>query len=523
MKARSIPILILLLMMAVGLTPSRAICQTINDAAANGDVAAVERMIARAPRLANYVGPDSNSPLHWAAWNGHAEVVAVLLEDGAEINQQRTLDGWTPLFCATWNGHIDVMEMLLQHGADREIRSTDGNTALHKAAHNGQEPAAAFLIGSGQDIDEPNRDGNTPLAVAAWYGQVGVAKLLIGAGADIDHKNKAGHTALDEAMRAGQTQFADLIRNYQSALQDRTARDAARKASGITIRAGYLNWSEPNAQAKSVYSNDFTSGKVGSEWSTLPLPGDQQAPLRVSTTPIGDRRFLGEFGSQAVRLTLLHLPPHQEVSVSFDLYAIRSLDGNDANAGPDIWYLKEVDGPTLLYTTFENPGIKGFANLRIQAYPGEYPGDHYLPLTGAVELNSLGYTFPESSQNILDSVYKLSYTFSHTSSALLLDFAATGLQILSDESWGITNIQVNVAAPAPLPMHHVVAVRPAPVHPVNRAAPAATRVVRRRAAVSKPHTRTTARAAQSRRSTASVKPSSHSTRRLHPKEKPPAP
>src|SRR6185369_2864418 len=98
-------------------------------------------------------------------------------------------------------------------------------------------------------------------------------------------------------------------------------------------------------------------------------------------TPIGARRFLGDFGNQAVLLNLSDLPEHKEITLSFDLFIIRSMDGNVYIVGPDLWSLGVVDGPTLIQTTFSNANIAAWPHLKTQAYPGEYPGDHYASQT----------------------------------------------------------------------------------------------------------------------------------------------
>jgi len=56
--------------------------------------------------------------------------------------------------------------------------------------------------------------------------------ILIAAGADLQIKNKFEKTALDEAVRSGKADFAKLLKEYQQALEERTARDIARKNSG---------------------------------------------------------------------------------------------------------------------------------------------------------------------------------------------------------------------------------------------------------------------------------------------------
>ncbi|MBI1923618.1 leucine-rich repeat domain-containing protein [Candidatus Poribacteria bacterium] len=148
--------------------------------------------------------------------------------------------------------------------------------------------------------------------------------------------------------------------------------------------------------------------------------------LPTDTTPVGARRFLGQFGNGTVRLTLTNLPPHTSVTVSLDLFIIQSWDGNDTTYGPDIWELNVTDGPTLLHTTFS----VGFW----QAYPDAYPGGDHPARTGAAENDTLGYTG--------DSVYQLNFTFPHTASSLALNFSAFGLQSLGDESWGLDNVAV---------------------------------------------------------------------------------
>jgi alpha-tubulin suppressor-like RCC1 family protein len=178
------------------------------------------------------------------------------------------------------------------------------------------------------------------------------------------------------------------------------------------------------------YFNDF-EGVVGDEWSSR----------RTDVTPVGARRFLGQFGDENIMLTLSDLPAHTQVTVSFDLFIIRSWDGNNQIHGPDIWQLKVDEGPTLVHTTFANapPELEDFR----QAYPGNYPGRNFLPYTGAVEIKTLGYT--EIPSPAPDAVYHFVWTFAHTASILRLDFSGQGLQIIQDESWGLDNVKVDVS------------------------------------------------------------------------------
>jgi hypothetical protein len=174
------------------------------------------------------------------------------------------------------------------------------------------------------------------------------------------------------------------------------------------------------------YFNDFESA-VGSEWSNT----------STAITPVGSRTFLGQFGNQTVSLTLGSLPAHDSVTLSFDLFVIKSWDGVGPD-GPDVWTLSVAGVPTLLInTTFSNVGEMG----RRQSYPDSYPGVVTHPAgTEAEEIDTLGYTTWYG-----DSVYALNFTFSHSASSLVVNFSASGLQGLSDESWGLDNVDVRAA------------------------------------------------------------------------------
>lgn len=193
-----------------------------------------------------------------------------------------------------------------------------------------------------------------------------------------------------------------------------------------------------SAQGETVYSTTF-EGPVGPEWSTS----------TTNTTPVGARKFLGQFCNDTISLSLDNLPSHTHAIVAFDLFIIKSWDGNQVQdprdgrlVGPDYWDLKLNDGTSLLHTTFSNIQNHGTAHLNYpQAYPGNSPDGNYAPRSGAVEVDTLGYSY--------DSVYHLIFSFPHIGNSLGLNFSASNLLAISDESWGLDNVQVQVV-PEPL-------------------------------------------------------------------------
>ena len=88
---------------------------------------------------------DGGTPLHFAAYNGHMDMVRLLLENGANTEAMRRDDGGTPLDSAAYNGQTDIVRLLLEEGANIEAtRSDDGSTPLDSAAYNGHLDAVTF-------------------------------------------------------------------------------------------------------------------------------------------------------------------------------------------------------------------------------------------------------------------------------------------------------------------------------------------------------------------------------------------
>ncbi|HWF83473.1 MAG TPA: ankyrin repeat domain-containing protein [Vicinamibacterales bacterium] len=160
------------------------------------------------------------TPLLFAARQGHADVVAALLDGGVNVNQLKEGDRTCPLLIATINGQFDTGRLLLEHGADPDLASENGVTPLYAVVNVQWAPKAlypqprAYLnqqIGyldfmklllekganpnvrlrkkvwySGYNFDQSGVDeiGATPFWRAAYAGDVEAMKLLVAHGAD---------------------------------------------------------------------------------------------------------------------------------------------------------------------------------------------------------------------------------------------------------------------------------------------------------------------------------------------------
>jgi ankyrin repeat protein len=171
--------------------------------------------------------------LVFAARQGDIESAKVLLEHGADVNQQ-TEGGWTALLTAVQNRYYALAAFLLEHGADPRLQNKGGWSPLYIATDNrniegGDYPTRKpdrdhleiikLLIEHGADVNARMRsstetrtifthqwlyeEGATPFLRAAQSSDVVLMRLLLEHGADPTLNTEDGTTPLMVASGIG--------------------------------------------------------------------------------------------------------------------------------------------------------------------------------------------------------------------------------------------------------------------------------------------------------------------------------
>ena len=138
---------------------------------------------------------EKRTPLSWAAQEGRIEMVDLLLQSGAPVDEKDARDR-TPLSCACETGMGDIVRLLIRHGADVNARNTKGESALGWACLNSRLNVAKFLIKKGATVDIRDMHDETPLFRTARNCDERIARILIDNGADLNALDKKRNTPL---------------------------------------------------------------------------------------------------------------------------------------------------------------------------------------------------------------------------------------------------------------------------------------------------------------------------------------
>ena len=179
----------------------------LNMAIIRGEEDTAKRLIEMS---ASFESEDQSfTPLMWATWHNHPKIIKELVRHKANIDHIN-LSGDTALSIAIRNGDMNVVKVLLECKATiNQGREPD----LHMAAiHDRKEIAMLLLKEYKVDINQKAQENNTVLMNAAYCGSLNVIRSLLEfEDIDIFCKNKNGETARDIAAKQGQMQAVKIL------------------------------------------------------------------------------------------------------------------------------------------------------------------------------------------------------------------------------------------------------------------------------------------------------------------------
>ncbi len=131
---------------------SVAACGSLSKGAINGDFETVRYYVEKGDDI-NAIDSYGWTPLMWASYYRHVNIVNYLLEKGAKPNVQSTYaygslqKGSTALMIATYYGHDDIVRLLMKFRANPNLKNSEYVSAVSLAERFGHTEILAILTG----------------------------------------------------------------------------------------------------------------------------------------------------------------------------------------------------------------------------------------------------------------------------------------------------------------------------------------------------------------------------------------
>jgi len=154
---------------------------------------------------------DGITPLIFASYSGHKDIVKLLVNNGANVNSL-SKTGFTALIASCQQGYLDISDFLLLNNADINIESKNNQTALIKAIVNNHiNIVELFFTKSNIDINKKYKADMTILHLAIMSRNIKIVKLLLKFGANINQVNKEQCTPLMIGALSGNKEIVMLL------------------------------------------------------------------------------------------------------------------------------------------------------------------------------------------------------------------------------------------------------------------------------------------------------------------------
>ncbi|XP_048240067.1 uncharacterized protein LOC124125780 isoform X2 [Haliotis rufescens] len=185
---------------------------------------------------------EKDNCLHLTCRGGCLDVAKLLLRQSMDLNQDGEY-GRTPLMYASYNGHEDIVKLLLENGAPTSVDSgsvTNKDSCLHLACKKGETIIVKILLDHGMSIEGVSGENErTPLMYACRHGKLETAKELKQRHAVLDIVDINNFSCLHLAAMKGHVPTAEWL--LQSGITVNCVNSASRTPLMYAFQNGHID------------------------------------------------------------------------------------------------------------------------------------------------------------------------------------------------------------------------------------------------------------------------------------------